>query len=556
MKLRLLLGLAAPPPGALAGIAVLMLISSAALLLQPWLAGRVTTLILEGQSHAVTPLLMAWLAVAAGRALLDMGEHYLAGACGEDLSADLRGRVYGQLQGLSLGWHQAGAPGESLALLTRDADRVGSLITDTLMPMLPGAVTFLGAFALMLWIDPLIALVAAGLLPAYTLAMKLLGRKLRPLAKQWNESWAAFYALAQENIGLLPVIKAFTRETVESGRLAQRNESVRLLSRRQLLVQSVLSPAVGLMATAGLLLLIWIGAGHVSSGRLEAGQFVSLLLYALLLTRPIAEFARVYGQVQQTRGAAERLDALFNQAPEPDAGTQSLPKPLAGEIQFHAVSYAYPGRPDAVREINLSIKAGETVALTGPNGAGKSTLAWLLMRFADPDTGHIFIDGIDIRTLRLAELRQQVGLVAQHTLLLNGSVRDNIGYAAHGAVSAAEIENAARAAGAAEFIDALPDGYDTLIGDQGVRLSGGQRQRIALARMLLRDPRVVILDEATSMLDPEGEANFLAAARGLLRSRTVILITHRPGPLKHADRLIRLDAGQVRDTDTDNTRPG
>ena len=229
---------------------------------------------------------------------------------------------------------------------------------------------------------------------------------------------------------------------------------------------------------------------------------------------------------------------------------------MAGAIRFESVSYAYPGRPAAVRDISLNIKAGETVALTGPNGAGKSTLAWLLMRFADPDQGRIFIDDVDIRRLRLAELRQQVGLVAQHTLLLNGTVRDNILYAVRGDCPEKEIHNAARTAGAAEFIEALPEGYDTLIGDQGIRLSGGQRQRMALARILLRNPRVVILDEATSMLDPEGEAAFLAAARGLLNSRTVILITHRPGPLEGADRLIHLDGGAIRDPGLDHSNSG
>ena len=556
MKLTALLRFAAPPRKTLAGATVLMLASSAAVLLQPWLAGQVTALIIEGQGQAVLPLLIAWLIVAAGRAALDMCEYYLTGAAGEDMAAALRGRVYERLQALPLGWHQARTPGESLALLTRDADRVGSFITDALLPLLPSGVTFFGAFALMLWIDPLIAMVAAGLLPVYVLAMRGLGRRLRPLARQWNESWAAFYGLAQENIGLLPAIKSFTRETSELGRMAERNASVRRLSRRQIRVHSILSPAVGLMATAGLLLLVWIGSGHVSSGRLDPGQFVSLLLYALLLTRPIADFARVYGQVQQTRGAAERLETLFDQAPETDLGTERFSAPVAGAIRFEAVSYAYPGRPAAVRDISLNIKAGETVALTGPNGAGKSTLAWLLMRFADPDQGRIFIDDVDIRRLRLAELRQQVGLVAQHTLLLNGTVRDNILYAVRGDCPEKEIHNAARTAGAAEFIEALPEGYDTLIGDQGVRLSGGQRQRMALARILLRNPRVVILDEATSMLDPEGEAAFLAAARGLLNSRTVILITHRPGPLEGADRLIHLDGGAIRDPGLDHSNSG
>jgi ABC-type multidrug transport system fused ATPase/permease subunit len=240
-----------------------------------------------------------------------------------------------------------------------------------------------------------------------------------------------------------------------------------------------------------------------------------------------------------TRGAAERLLAFFGERPEPVGQSRSPLPPVRGAIEFDQVSFSYPGRPPVLQDFSLRVAAGETIALTGPNGAGKSTLAHLLMRFIDPDAGVVRIDGYDIGAVDLHSLRDQIGLVAQHTLLLNGTVAENIAYGRHDA-TLADIKKAAKAAQAEEFIEHLPDGYDTVIGDQGVRLSGGQRQRLSLARTLLKDPPILILDEATAMFDPEGETSFIAQCHPLLHQRTVILITHRPASLALADRVLKM----------------
>ena len=264
-----------------------------------------------------------------------------------------------------------------------------------------------------------------------------------------------------------------------------------------------------------------------------------LLLYAALLMSPLSTLANVYGQVQRTRGSAERIIEFLEEQPEPaDEGDSELQN-VAGHIQLQDVDFGYPGRPRVLNSFNLEIGAGETIALTGKNGAGKSTIAHLLMRFADPDGGRILIDGTDIRQATLASVRSQVGLVAQHVLLVNGSVADNIAYGKP-AVSREEIEQAARSAHADAFIKELPDGYDTVIGDQGIRLSGGQRQRLSLARTLLRNPPILILDEATAMFDPVGEQAFIEECHDLLSQKTVILITHRPASLALADRVVKL----------------
>jgi ABC-type multidrug transport system fused ATPase/permease subunit len=542
VKFTRLLQYITPHRSTLVLIVVVLLIDSLAALAQPWIAGRLTTAVLEFDNSdfsAIRLILLGWLGLILVKNTLTFLSRYLIGSTGVDMNARLRQRIYDHMQVMPLGYFHERKAGETLSLLTSDAQAISNFITSTLVSLLPLALTFVGAFYIMIRIDTQVAMIAALLLPAYFIAMKLIGRKIRPIARDWIESWSQLISFVQENLGLVPVIKSFSRERLEAQRFGERNTTLATLSKRQILAQSVLTPAIGVLAGAGLLLLLWIGINHMAQGEITVAGLVSLLLYAMLMTRPVSGLANVYGQIQRARGAAERLLRFFNEKAEPLETTMPPLTGIPGRIHFEDVSFSYPGREPTLQYFDLLIEPGETIALTGQNGSGKTTLMHLLMRFADPTSGRICIDEQDISQHSLDSIRGAIGLVAQHTLLLNGSVAENIAYGQNEA-SEDQIRQAAKSAGAHTFITELPEGYDTLIGDQGVRLSGGQRQRISLARTLLKDPPILVLDEATAMLDPEGEADFIEHCQELLAERTVIIITHRLAGLALADRVIEM----------------
>lgn len=526
-----------------------MLGESAIALANPWIAGKFADRVLHpsaAEPLGISTLIALWAVLLAVQSGLMFGNRYLLGSVGETMLGNLRIRLYDHLQALPLAYYHQKRRGEVLTLLGNDAAQISNFVTGTLVGLLPLALTFIGACYMLFLISPTIAALAGVVVPLFFLVMRLIGRRIRPLSTQWVRTYAAMFATLEENLGMLPAIKSFTREAHESRRFRRSNLALLRIARERLRIEALLTPSVQLLAGMGLLLLLYLGTLQLQSGTLQASDLVSILLYGMLLTRPVSGLAGVYGSVQTARGAAERLLEAFAQGSEPDAaGTPPL-GPVAGEIRLENLHYAYPGRPQVLAGVDLTIRAGETLALIGENGSGKSTLSHLLMRFAEPDQGRIRIDGTDIRTVSIASLRGQIGMVSQQVLLLNASVRENIAYgrpeAGHD-----EIEAAARAAQAHAFIQRLPQGYDTLIGDQGIRLSGGQRQRISLARALLKDPPILVLDEATAMFDPAGERAFIEACREVLARRTVILITHHSAGLALAQRVLRLEDGHIRE---------
>jgi len=536
-----------PYKGTLLIAMILMLGGSALSLANPWLAGRFTESLLSESVHinySYRQILLLWLAVLAVQGLLTFGNRYLIGNTGEAILSQLRVRIYDHLQALPLDYFHSRKRGEVLTILTNDADIISNFVIGTLVGLLPQVLTLFGALFFIYMVDPFFAFMIGTLVPVFFLMTKILGRNIYPITKAMIDGYAATFSIVEENLQLLPIIKSFNRETIESERFQKSNLHLLNLTRRYLRIQSMLSPLIHFMAAASILLLLWVGSDRFESGQLGIDQLVSLLLYGMLLTRPVSGLADVYGQVQRTRGAAERLiEVLAIEVESADSGEAVLPK-IKGEIEFSDITFAYHERENILQGLNLKILAGETVAITGKNGAGKSTLAYLLQRFADPKRGKILIDGTDISTVSLSSLRQQIGVVSQQVLLLNGTVRENILFGRYDANEQA-IEDAARAAHATNFIKELPQGFDTLIGDQGVKLSGGQKQRLALARAILKDAPILVLDEATAMFDPEGEKSFIEECHELLHQRTVILITHRQASLALADRILKLENGVI-----------
>ncbi|MEM9090613.1 MAG: ABC transporter ATP-binding protein, partial [Cyanobacteria bacterium P01_F01_bin.53] len=541
MNFRQLLQYITPHRKTLLFILTLLLMGTVLSLAGPWLAGLLADSVIGDSKMGMSTftLLCIWVAVMCMRSLLTFISTYNIGSTGERLTAELRERLYQHLQALPLSYYQQRRPGETISLLSTDAAIISSFVTDTLVQLLPAVLTFFGALFMVAWLDRNIALLAVIFLPAFIVVMKLISRRLRPLSRAWVEAHSDVVSVIEENLSMLPSIKSFTRERHERARFQSANSRLLTLSRQQLWIDSALAPAIGALGALGVALLLWVGIGHIESGKLDPGQLVALLLYVVLLINPLRTLADIYGQFQQTRGSAERIIEFLQEEQEPaDEGLRELTH-VNGQIEFNNVSFAYPHREHVLRNLNLQIRTGETLAITGENGAGKSTLAHLLLRFIDPQTGNILIDGENIRESTISSLRSHVGLVAQHVLLLNGTVADNIAYSNPDASQDA-IEKAAIAANAHEFILGLPDGYNTIIGDQGVRLSGGQRQRVSLARTLLKDPQILIFDEATAMFDPAGEQSFVEECRELFSRKTVIFITHRAAPLSLADRVIKL----------------
>lgn len=542
-----LIRIVTPPRGTLVLIAGLLLIQNAIALTYPWLAGRLTGALLDLDSGWTLPIgaiLGAWLGLAVLRNVFSVFSAYLMGSTAQNMAASLRSRIFEHMHVLPMSYFQQASTSDVLSLLSNDARLVSNFVTNTLVGILPAVLQFVGAATMIAWLNFRLAIVVIVLVPAWVVAVMLLGRRIRPAAREAVHAWSHMAGLVQENLGLLPAIKAFGREPVERRRFDERNRSLVGASVRQTMLQALLGPAINVCSALGIVALIWLGALQLDSSHFTVAELVTLLLYAAMLIGPLAQVGSSYGQAIATFGASGRLREFFAVNPEPIS--EGLPplENVRGEIEFRGVSFAYPGRPPVFENLDLHIAAGETIAILGPNGAGKSTLAHLLLRLHDPDDGTIKIDGTDIREVDMRSLRDQVGIVAQNTLLMNATVADNIGYGKPGA-DLEQIEVAARRAGAHDFVQKLPEGYETVIGDQGLRLSGGQRQRLSLARTLMNSPAILILDEATSMFDPAGEASFIRECASVFENRTVILITHEPRSVALADRVFRLENGRL-----------
>ncbi|MGS1012778.1 ABC transporter transmembrane domain-containing protein [Rhodanobacter sp. UC4450_H17] len=497
---------------------------------------------------AINETFIALFGVALVLAVATAARYFCITLLGERALASLRQTLYAQVIRLDVAFFERSRVGELLSRLSADTEVVQALIGSGVSVALRSVVMLVGASAMMVWTAPSLAGLTALVIPAVMLPILVFGRRVQKLSRASQDRLADAAAIANETLNASTAVKAYARENIESTRYSHAILRALATARRRIGMRALLTMAVIVLVFGAITLVLWAGARHVLTGTLDPGVLGQFVLYAVFAAGSVAGLSEVWGDVLRAAGAMERLGELLDERPEIVAPAQplALPKPLRGALRFDGVSFHYPSRPDApaLHDFTLDVRPGETVALVGPSGAGKSTVFSLLLRFYDPQSGRICIDGVDLRAVTLDDLRGAIALVPQETVIFSGSAADNIRFGRDGA-SDEEVHEAARAAEAHDFISALNDGYQAEMGERGVRLSGGQRQRIAIARAILRDAPLLLLDEATSALDAQSEAAIQQALERLEKGRTTLVIAHRLATVQRADRIVVLDGGRI-----------
>ena len=488
------------------------------------------------------------IAVVAVLAVSSAMRYYLVTTLGERIVADLRADVFAHLTRLSSAFFDAAKTGEMVSRLTADTTQIKSAVGASVSIALRNAVLFFGGAAMMVVTSPRLSLFVLAAIPVIVLPLVGFGRAVRRRGRAAQDTLADASGYAGELIGAMRTLQAFTNEKLAVGRYSAAVGQAYDAARDATKARAVLTAIAIFLIFASVVLVLWIGAQDVMVGRITAGRLGQFVLYAVFAAGGLGELSQVWGEIAQASGAAERLFEILGIEPQIKAPARpvALVKPSGGEVEFRDVRFAYPGRPDAavLDRISFHVRPGEKLALVGPSGAGKSTVFHLILRFYDPLSGLVSFDGVRLTDADLAELRVQIALVPQDAVVFAGSVRDNIRFGRM-AASDAEIEQAAQAASATEFVARMPQGFETQIGERGVTLSGGQRQRIAIARAILREAPLLLLDEATSSLDAESETLVQRALARLMEKRTTIVIAHRLATVQRCDRILVLDRGRI-----------
>jgi len=474
--------------------------------------------------------------------------YYLVSWLGEKVVADIRTAVYDRVIRMDPTFFETTRTGEVLSRLTTDTTLVQSVSGVSLSIALRTSVSLVGGLVMLALTSVKLTMYIVMGIPVVILPMIIVGRRIRSQSRTTQDRVADTSGLADETLNAIQTVQAFTLEPLQSERYSDAVVESFKAAVRRVRTRAFLTAMGITMVFGAITIILWTGSRAVLEGTMTGGELAQFLMYSMFVGSSAAALSEVWGEIQRGAGAMERLSELLIARPAIRAPEkpEKLASRASGSISFKNVSFFYPSRPDtaALTDFSLDIQPGETVAFVGPSGAGKSTSFQMLLRFYDPKSGHIEIDGIDISQLSPVDLRQQIGLVPQETVLFGDSARENIRYGKPGA-SDFEVEQAAISAAADEFIAALPDGYDTFLGERGTRLSGGQRQRVAIARAILKDPPILLLDEATSSLDAESERLVQMALEGLMKDRTTLVIAHRLATVKKVDRIVVMDGGRI-----------
>ena len=524
----------------------------------PALAGRLfNTAFAEGGSAAFDNLNQIAL-ILIGVFVFQAGFNYLRvfnlALVGEGVVADLRKSLYAHLLTLPVRFFEERKTGEITSRLTSDITTVQGAVSQALAQFINQSITLIGGSIYLFILNFRLALVMLSIIPAVIIAGAYFGRKLRKISTRFQDQVADANASAEEAITGIRVVKSFTAEGLETDRYGAAIDTSYQTALQRARVRALFVPSIIMAMFTGIGIVLWYGSRLVLAGSLPGGDLITFLLLTVFVAGSIGSFTGLYSQLQEALGASKRIfELLDTDSSLAEADVLRAPENVSGTIHFENVSFRYGDRGDdwVLQYISLEAKPGEVLALVGPSGAGKSTLVTLIPRFYDPVEGKILLDGSDIRDLDLLDLRHHIGIVPQETQLFSGTVRENIRYGRPEA-NDEEVVEAAKAANAHDFIQDFPDGYETVVGERGVKLSGGQRQRVAIARALLKNPRILILDEATSSLDSESEALVQEALEHLMTGRTTFVIAHRLSTIRNADRILVLDDGKVLQQGTHN----
>jgi ATP-binding cassette, subfamily B, bacterial len=535
-------------------LAVLALILTAGVSLVLPLAVR---RVVDGFNSANAALLDQYFAAAlAIAALLAVGtglRYYFVSRLGERVVADIRRALFDRVMGMSPAFFERILTGEVLSRITTDTTLILSVIGSSVSVALRNLLILLGGLVLLFLTSPKLTGLVLLIVPAIIVPIVVLGRKLRKLSRE-NQDWiAASSGQASEALTSVQTVQAFTHEGATRGQFAEVTEKSFTSAQSRIKTRAMMTVIVIFLVFAGVVGVLWIGARDVRADAMSVGALIQFVIYAVMVAGAVGALSEIWGELQRAAGATERLVELLGSedAVKDPARPVALPRPVRGEIAFEDVTFRYPARPEAsaLNGVSLRVAPGETVALVGPSGAGKTTILQLLMRFYDPQAGRVTLDGVALTDMARADFRGSIALVPQDPMIFATSARENIRFGRLDA-SDAEVEAAARAAAAHDFLTALPQGYDSYLGERGVMLSGGQKQRVAIARAILRDVPILLLDEATSALDAESERLVQAAVEKLAEGRTTLVVAHRLATVKRADRIVVFDQGRIVATGT------